>query len=605
MDIVWVFRKGSEVVGGGSTRGLSPMGKGFTLSAVLVVGVSFVGYLGLALFVPIYTDEVSWKISSARFFAEKASTIASSSPQCFSDFGRFTYPITFWLGRAFESLLYSNLSPPLVLRWIGMLHFLFLLLLWQWCLKESQALPSTFNTLRYRFLVVLPLSMVGVLPFLLSFNRPEMPLVLGLTVVAALCLRAEKEAPRTGSQRDWLSGTTQMVVVLVPLILLVFSGHPKTVFFAPTFLVAILSLVRPFWPRVLLVSLLVLCAVNLFLFSRAYYQCPLDPQIDHTIKMYALQPAILWTNPKLFFSTLKYNYGNAHVYLHGLVLKPRFMSSWLPPPPRQVHLMIQASASVVCFLVELMGAWVVFSLAHGWWHRRRSVTSTRYLMSALLVGSVAVMGIQTIKCEYESTLFIPVLFLLVLLGIRTFNVKLSRFQVVFSIGVLSGVGVFCLISTFLAFRSSLPYWAQAQGKWMEENQPNSISGYHWSQTLEKMRALARECHLKDSPDLKHLVVDDLTYFAFEKTRFPFHALYLSGWQPVEKRDLRWVALLRRAESDGVIVRCRYLPPALFERAVKKDFLCCLPSFRLRRQRQDGESTYNGPSSRAPWSLLSR
>jgi hypothetical protein len=93
-----------------------------------------------------------------------------------------------------------------------------------------------------------------------------------------------------------------------------------------------------------------------------------------------------------------------------------------------------------------------------------------------------------------------------------------------------------------------------------------------------VRDAARQCGIDPDARLSHLVVDDVTYGAFQHLYRPIHINYLRG---------RWVRgnpdpvdIPRRYDSDGVVAACASLPPGFRREALSGDeTYCCLKAFR--------------------------
>jgi hypothetical protein len=80
--------------------------------------------------------------------------------------------------------------------------------------------------------------------------------------------------------------------------------------------------------------------------------------------------------------------------------------------------------------------------------------------------------------------------------------------------------------------------------------------------------------------LQRLLIDDLTYLALQEHRLPLHRLgVLSTWNGSIDDP---VAYLRRRDSDGVIVGCRYLPPNMRAAASRSGEVCVISRAGLDR-----------------------
>jgi hypothetical protein len=77
-----------------------------------------------------------------------------------------------------------------------------------------------------------------------------------------------------------------------------------------------------------------------------------------------------------------------------------------------------------------------------------------------------------------------------------------------------------------------------------------------------------------------LLVDDVTYLALQRDTLPLHRLgVLSVWNDGIDDP---VAYLRSRGSDGVVVGCRYLPPAMRAVASQAGEVCAISRAGLAR-----------------------
>ena len=94
----------------------------------LALGLLLIGFvllLWIGYLVPIYTDELTFKIIHARIFLDQGKAI-SLFPQCNQNLTT-TWPFYFAPIRWIDALLYSELGHPLKLRIIGIAIFLLIL----------------------------------------------------------------------------------------------------------------------------------------------------------------------------------------------------------------------------------------------------------------------------------------------------------------------------------------------------------------------------------------------------------------------------------------------------------------------------------------------
>ncbi|MEO5641181.1 MAG: hypothetical protein ABIQ98_05385, partial [Sphingomicrobium sp.] len=105
------------------------------------------------------------------------------------------------------------------------------------------------------------------------------------------------------------------------------------------------------------------------------------------------------------------------------------------------------------------------------------------------------------------------------------------------------------------------------------DQPYSLPLFGYRDAEPTIRAAAAQCGIGRHGRPRGLLVDDLTYFAFMDSERPQHRLGVFGlWRGQIVDPL---AYLRSVGSDGAILGCRFLDPALRARAKSVGEFCCL------------------------------
>ena len=103
----------------------------------------------------------------------------------------------------------------------------------------------------------------------------------------------------------------------------------------------------------------------------------------------------------------------------------------------------------------------------------------------------------------------------------------------------------------------------------------SVPTFDFQVNRDRVRSLAKACNLQGD-GAKRLVVDDMTYFAFDNLSEPLHLVYLSELgmgSDIKNSDIK--EFLSRMGSDGVIAQCTFLPPALKDISVHDGNICCV------------------------------
>jgi len=184
------------------------------------------------LLVPLYTDEIGWKLNLARWWYDGG--VQTNYPLCGASHA-VAPPLTVLPFRAFDSLLYGDLQALWRLRVLGVAQAALAtaVLLLGIPAATPGAPPHAARAIAASLLGL------GVLPLLLGLNRPETPLLCGALLLAL--------APGSA----WVQGRPAAIragaVALVSLA--VFAAHPKGVLFAPLAAVAAWRLSSAAWAR--------------------------------------------------------------------------------------------------------------------------------------------------------------------------------------------------------------------------------------------------------------------------------------------------------------------------------------------------------------------
>jgi hypothetical protein len=95
------------------------------------------------------------------------------------------------------------------------------------------------------------------------------------------------------------------------------------------------------------------------------------------------------------------------------------------------------------------------------------------------------------------------------------------------------------------------------------------------QQRDIIRQFSKQCGLSGD-GARRLVVDDLTYFAFDELREPLHLVYF--YELAYGVDIKGEATIRMLEElgvPGIVAQCAYMPSLLLPRAHKDGNLCCV------------------------------
>ena len=220
--------------------------------------------------------------------------------------------------------------------------------------------------------------------------------------------------------------------------------------------------------------------------------------------------------------------------------------------------------------VALLAAWTCVRLAlEAVRSRRLSPQAVMvFALSLPLAGQVLLEGH---KAFYESSLVLPFLAFIPALGWRPAGRK--ALQALAEAALLT-VAMASMVTLWAALLPDLPGWLS---RGYVPRQRLSISAFGASDARREIQADARLCGIDPTQPLNHLVVDPLTYTAFDRLRQPYFALYLFDHANKDVLDL-----LADRGSSGMVVSCGTVPRFLRSRTRRLGHVCCIPAFQDAR-----------------------
>ncbi|MCE3046338.1 hypothetical protein [Legionella sp. 16cNR16C] len=517
------------------------------------------------IFLPLYPDEVVTKWTTARFFEESGKTLSLFS-QCQKSTG-VAISWVFYPAALVYSIMYKQLLP-LGLRISGLvIGFLWLSGIAYWCFKS---IKPRLNAAYFLAALIAASLALGVMPYNFIMARSEQPLIFIILLCFLYCL-------------FWKNSFSARMQCLAGLIFVVLAScffyiHPKSIFFLP-FMMTVAYYISDKGPRalqVLLVLIPVVLAYKTFQIANLMANCEETPLLNSILGSNTLSPALLWESPLAFFQEGLLNLKDVpSKIVNHLVFQPYYQSSWLPSAEvsgvaaQGLNLGIKTLLYLLIIGSHLgaLGLFIYCLL-------KRLVTMPILLGGVLALGSLGSWFFTRIWNFYGASQLLPLSLMLILsLPLAALQKRfVSRFNSVSIILIL-----FASLSMAILVRNYLPVLilnsksttADISGQYL------SIPVFGASQHIKTLNELAKECKLP-SENVKNLVVDHMTYFAFKNVPNPIHVLYVS--ESVYGQDLtngRLKPFLSKIDSPGLIIRCSYLPPQLGElpRSEKNGYCC--------------------------------
>ncbi len=523
------------------------------------------------MFVPVYTDEVGWRLQERagldgvdKLFSLLCGPTSVVTPPMWMMPVR--YYSAFW-NMQFASPFYTRVSGVVyALAWGALLARL----IWRIFPDMGQR--------RTMLVAAFGLATLGVMPWLLIWSRPEQPVLLCLTGAVLIACDGWNAHRRPAHGRDWLR-----ILGIVVLAAVSISYHLKGLFLLPVFLACIATSSAgrgTVLSRALGALLVVLLTIDGLRYWIGRLHCPVDLAYQQSQNIAAaLLEARTHAEVGAVLLIMAKNL-NPLLYLARTVPRPNPMSSWLAE--EQIG-MTPALIwwGLVTFIWCLMlvfacGAMLRVSRA-GERARRRRVDPRVLVAVALAVSILGWSATQVSKNDYEALLIVPMFLLIIVVGLSCAKapdvifVRLRKLLV----GAVPIVGASVLLVGAI-FGPSLARAFDQRG-YIDE-QPYSVAAFDYEETRSRLHALARSCGI-DADNSESLVLDDVTYYAFMQSPTPDHAR--SGFEPTDSAELT-TRYLRARRSSGYIASCSLLPKSLQSMAKRDGDFCCLAP------------TWNGP-----------
>ena len=535
--------------------------------------ITFLITLWMTFYSPVNADEIFWKLMIARLEGDDGKLIYLFA-QC-REGQWIDAPLTWYPAMWINAWFYEDASQPWALRVHGWVIFLVLLVLWAWLLRQRSGLG-----LPDAFLAVSAFLSVGVMPFLMVFERPEQPLLLLLTLVLLTTLIQHRASavPSFTSARivapvGW--GRGLLVVLGFALVATLMSGtHPKGMFLFPVLLVLAWRHLRS-WPLVMiLAAVLGWTAFDTQQVWQLRTSCPEFPGLMKLLQNLTLRPGTLLSDPRSFIESGWANMMAFGAYVNSLEFRQSYISSWLPAASTDWSISepMVLLANALLWLPLLVAVLVI--AANCWSNRRIRTWADALLWLSLALALGAIVVLQTAKNFYEASMVWPLILLLV---IFSFGRPLARPAGARARIFLSILMVAALVSGVVRFDR----FGDITQDWRELRSEQQALG---KLRNEALRDFARaQCAIGD--DAKRLVLDNDTYQSFWEHEQPIFLDYASGWWGAEA-DIQ--KTLRDRQVGGLIAKCERVPEVLRPFMVQDSDgsgasggFCCIAAEQLR------------------------
>lgn len=479
----------------------------------------------LGLFIPIYSDEIEWKLLSTRLFSDDF-MLLYLFPQC--GYGQWlATPITWVPYNAIMSAVYKFPTETYYLRIYGIIGFLLIIYITSTLLK-----PQIGNVCE-RVAFICSLFSIGVLPFMMVLNRPEQNILL----LTLLFLIVEKINFKC----------LYKSIILCTIVISSFAAHPKSIF-----------IMLPFW--------IIYIIKNKLIIRNALHNLIVTFGVYETFKVWSLRTKcenVEWLRGILSSLTLSKDdfitsnngyiviYNNVmsfSTYIKSILLSPSYQGMWLPNVDLyRAPINFNIINLLIIIIVIILIAKLIDSIL-----KIRLNGKNIYFIS-LLFSVLIITAYQNNKNFYESALIMTLLiisFVGLLEGLSKDEYK-RVFNVTIAIGLVSNI---CLILIFYPFIGL-------------ETFNNYIKNAQVAQIANDFK---NHCDIKIGDD--SLIVDNQLYNIYKSGKSVFLSQYIFGWWATgtDPKDT-----LRSIKPNGISTSCSILPIELRKLSRENNGYCCV------------------------------
>jgi hypothetical protein len=538
----------------------------YKLVKILVI-IVFLAVVTSGILVPIYGDEISTKMTQATIFSN-GGRMLTAIPQCFP---RLTMqiPASWYPAAGIYQILYNGLSP-LEIRISGVL--IALLFVFSLSLVFKRLFNANVSTTTLLTVIVAVLGL-GVMPLTLVLARSEQWLLLLIVYFVYFALE---------NNNGVKSLKIIQVIIFIICTSLFFFIHPKSVFFFPVvFISALIGFKKDFGLKLVAIAFSIMCLAQTILAGKELFKCEDAPIIASGFASQTVNISNLIAQPfvliKLFYIYLASFPEKAIQYT---IFHSSYFSTWLPALPHgenlgTLALIVNALISISVMLVILIGL-ILPPVTIGIAFFRRLSSNFHMLLGAMWISLITHLSIYINWNFYASVLPVGVCALMICLCL--IDIPWSKKWVFLGSSIIIALSGIFLLSAFLLFSSLTPRLINLLDESSElgvPGQSNSIPTFTYSLQREEIRKFASRCDLKGDGSTR-LVVDDLTYLAFDRLQEPMHLAYISEkgmGQDIKGSEL--IQFLNRKHSSGIIAQCKLFPDPVLTSVLKEKNLCCV------------------------------
>jgi hypothetical protein len=518
----------------------------WTSAILLLPLLGWFALLPVLLSLPVYSDELEWKLMTSRLFLD-GGKLVYVFPPCTR--GRLLdVPVSWYPIELINALIYADMTNPQILRYWGVAIFCGLMGYATWFAWHR--LRPQLHPLAICGGILVPLSF-GVLPFLTVLNRPEQGLMLILVLACTLPFIFHERERERSPALTWL-----LALVYVLLSWMILAIHMKAVFLLPVMLLSACCCLRKWRPITLVVAAVGFGAWQTLTLWLTRADCPESPFLQDVFRRQNMSPHDLESGPLSFLSQTLANIRGVKDYWRATGFQDIYQANWLPPSGSPLTVFDKILNACVPILMAVAAVLIIRAFAKTFSQavqRRKLPDPAASISMCLLLCLLAIACFQKGKNFYESSLAIPMLGLAVLLILPAQVTRKARI----AFAGLAALAVASQLTLALSFYPHLAAWRAAQAARPVQQ--------------EHIRTLAARCGVKIDQTTSHLLVDTQTYTVLWPTRQLYFLHYLYGWWGTGTDPSQ---VIRDIGITGAIGECRFVTRERWASIVSDEKLCC-------------------------------
>ncbi|MDX8128374.1 hypothetical protein JWZ98_14460 [Methylomonas sp. EFPC1] len=524
-------------------------------------------------FFPIYPDEVQIRFWLSRLPYDYPYKI-SGAPTCVATFFQ-SIPATMYLPGLINWLIHGWITDPPALRkvgllvaflWVSCLAFYLKLKVKQELVQNESHVLSFSQDLRILGFVISVFS-IGVFPVFLVINRGEQLIFPSVILLISIFIWNQSLGQKYALKK--LLGLVFLFFVAVSLIL---YGHPKGLFLAPFFFVVGWQLFRRFESRLIFLFaalLLVLHVIQNFIAFKYAFQCDETPAFQNMLKSFSIDPGLLIHDPGQFFDMAFRSLSMFSKYLHQLGFQEKTDVDYLPSLPLTVtengiNIFIWLNVSLVFFTL-------FFLIPYQYW---KDISSRRFLtvnfVLLVIFWCVLMGGVFNLPKNWYDAGYVYSLLLIILIFFlgENFSGIFLKFRMSMVVVYLGLVALFSQAMFISRYLSEFMDGYVGPGV--------SIAKYDTAKARADLILASQVCNI-DPVQGKKILVDDNSYFFFQKSKWPMAITYV--WIGNDDKSIR--QFFSTVDSDGLVANCSSIISPYSGLVKKAGDMCCISKSDLK------------------------